>query len=281
MQTIDFYGLPRSAQERFLGSVNGSGLPAPILRTNPGPKGALAWAGVSAGSFVFTIVFYRIGYGSLTSGLAMQGVVFAIADVVLIGLLVFGILRALALRGDHKRSPFRRGVYVFPVGLIDARAAKLEVYPIEDLSNVTQDASGLKLTFGSASFAFPVTDAAAAETAKNELELARTEGAAAASIAPPAAAPGAALDSTRPKPVAAKDPLQGYANPLASPDRLIKTAPTWATFGWALAVVTGGVLGTSLWMLRNAASDDAMYAHAVAAGQQAQADARDQASGRT
>ena len=35
---IDFYKLTRPVQERFIGSVNGSGLPAPILRTNAAPR---------------------------------------------------------------------------------------------------------------------------------------------------------------------------------------------------------------------------------------------------
>jgi hypothetical protein len=43
------------------------------------------------------------------------------------------------------------------------------------------------------------------------------------------------------------------------------SAPPWATFGWAFAAVTGVVLGISLWAVRNAKSDDALYEQALAA----------------
>ena len=38
MQPIDFYKLSRVVQERFVGSVNGAGLPAPILRAAAKPE---------------------------------------------------------------------------------------------------------------------------------------------------------------------------------------------------------------------------------------------------
>ncbi len=47
MDPVEFYRLPRAAQERFMGSVNGTGLPAPILRAPARPMEPVGWTGVS------------------------------------------------------------------------------------------------------------------------------------------------------------------------------------------------------------------------------------------
>jgi hypothetical protein len=256
MQKIDFYQLSRSAQERLVGSINGRGLPAPILRTVSRPIAPLVWLGASAICLLLLIVFFALGYGSLTSRLARQGPAWLLVDVVLAGLVALGLLRALARQREHAASPFRRGIYVFPVGLIDARRSVLRHYPIEDLGAVAgPDARGLTLDFPGASFSFPVRDPALVATAREQLAGART----AVSEA------GSARESIRPKALAALDPLRGYANPLASSDSMKRTVPGWIAFIWPLAALTGVMLGGPLWMLRNAKSDDATYARAVVA----------------
>src|ERR1700677_4139661 len=121
MQRIDFYALPRAAQERFIGSVTGTGLPAPSLRTHARVLEPWAWIGASATALVLVFILGRAGYGELTSALAIQGRGWVIPYVALVGLVVFGSLRALAILHDHRGSPFPRGVYMFPVGVIDAR----------------------------------------------------------------------------------------------------------------------------------------------------------------
>jgi hypothetical protein len=255
MQVIDFYKLTRSAQERFIGSVNGTGLPAPILRTNPAPRGPIVWLGASAASVLTVLVLFRAGYGSLTSAMAVQGPAWVAADMAFVTLAVFGTLRAFAIFAEHKKSPFRRGIYVFPVGLIDAREPTLRLYPIEDLANVVGPEGGasFKLEFGSSSFVFPVKDAEHAESAKSALATARGK----------VEDADAASESIRPKALAAVDPLQGFANPLISPDPIVPSSPPWARRAWAIALGTGGAIGASLWAVHNARSDDAMYARAV------------------
>jgi hypothetical protein len=259
MQTIDFYKLQRVVQERFVGSVNGSGLPAPILRSNAPPREPPMWLGASVAAVVLLLVLTKVGYGDLASSASMQGARWIIAYVGLFALAVFGVLRAAAVYREHKKSPFRRGVYVFPVGLIDARSPSLRLYPIEDLTNVVDpggaSATTFKLDFKSKSFQFGVKDAAQAENAKSELASARGR----------IDEAGAARESIRPKALAALDPLQGYANPLVSSEPMTPSAPPWATFGWAFAAVSGVVLGISLWAVRNAKSDDLLYEHALAA----------------
>jgi hypothetical protein len=255
MQPIDFYKLTRPVQERFIGSVNGSGLPAPILRTNTAPRAPLLWLGVTAGSLLVLLLFYRLGFGNLTSAIAVQGSGWLVAYVALVALSVFGVVSAMTIWREHKQSPFRRGVYVFPVGLIDAREPLLRLYPIEDLGNVVGPSAGtFTLDFGGASFVFPVKDAEHAETAKTELASARGR----------VQDADAARESIRPKALAALDPLQGFANPLVSSDPLAPSAPAWAKRGWAIAFGAGAIFGASLWFVHNAKSDDAMYTSAVA-----------------
>jgi hypothetical protein len=256
MDPVDFYRLPRAAQERFKGSVNGTGLPAPILRKGSRPLAPIVWTGVSGVCFVVLVVLFVVGYGDLTSGVAREGVGWCVADIVIAGLLVFGLVRAAAVRAEHAASPFRRGLYVFPVGLIDARTPTLRMYRIEDLGGVFgPDVRGLTLDFGGTSFSFPIADEEAADRARKELDGARGA----------IGEADAARESVRPKALAALDPLQGYANPLASSDSLVRIVPQWATFGWAIAAFVGVMLGASLWMIRNAKSDDAIYARAALA----------------
>ena len=89
----------------------------------------MTWFGASAAALLAVFVLYRVGYGSLASGLAIQGVVWLLVYVALIAFATFAVLRGFAVLRDHERSPFRRGVYVFPVGLIDARSPTLRLVP--------------------------------------------------------------------------------------------------------------------------------------------------------
>jgi hypothetical protein len=260
MQPIDFYALPRAAQERFVGSVNGSGLPVPILRTLTRPKEPFAWAFASAVSLVLVLVLARSGYGDLGSSVAVQGVVWLVLYVALLALVIFGALRALAIVHEHGRSPFPRGIYVFPVGLIDARSAELLLYPVEDLANVKgPDAKGITLDFGGKSFAFAVTDDELTATASREIASAR-------GVLDEARG---SRESIRPKALAAVDPLQGFTNPLGASERMVSRRPPWASFAWAIAAALGVVIGGSVWIVRNATSDDAMFDRATTANDSA------------
>jgi hypothetical protein len=260
MQPIDFYALPRAAQERFVGSVRGFGLPAPILRTSARPLEPFAWIGVSVASLVLVIAFCRAGYGDLESGIAVQKLGWLIAYVALVGLAVFALLRALSILHEFDRSPFPRGVYLFPVGVIDARKSELHLYPIEDLANVTgPDRKGFALDFGGKSFAFAVADEALAATASREIANARGS----------VDEARGSRESIRPKALAAIDPLQGFTNPLGASERMERRTPLWAKLGWGIAILTGVAVGGSVWAVRNAKSDDAMYAHATAANDSA------------
>jgi hypothetical protein len=256
MQPVDFYALPRAAQERFVGSVCGTGLPAPILRKAGRPLEPFAWIGVSATSLVLLLFLCRAGYGDLYGGLARQGFGWVFPYVALVGLSIFAGLRAFAILHEHGRSPFPRGVYLFPVGLIDARRSEFHVYPIEDLADVVGPiANTFTLEFGEKSFAFRVEDEELAGIASREIAGARGT----------IDEARGASESMRPKALAALDPLQGFTNPLGSPEKMLSTKPAWGRFAWAIAALAGAAIGGSVWIVRNAKSDDAMYEHAIAA----------------
>jgi hypothetical protein len=257
MQTIDFYGLERSAQERFRGSVNGRGLPLPILSAPASPTEPKLLIGASVACGLAAVCVLSIGYGNPASGMAILGPIALVMVVLFLGLATFGGLRAASILREHKASPFRRGLYVFPIGLIDARTAVLKLYPIEEFGGVFgPDVRGLTVDFGGKTFSFPVTDPERITAAKEELGNAKSA----------VADAGASRESVRPKALAALDPLQGYANPLASSEKMTREKLPWVTFAWAIALGVGLVFGLALWGLRNMKSDDSMFAQATQAG---------------
>jgi len=260
MKEIDFYQLDRTAQERFVGSVNGRGLPLPILKMASKSALPLILRGASAVCIAVALVLAVVGYGSLGSRMAIQGVGSLVLYVALTALATLGFLVASARAKAYAGSPFKHGVYVFPTGLIDARTAKLRLHPMDDFRGLFgPDVRGLTVDFGGTSFSFPVTDPAEIAAVKEGLDRAR-------GALGEAAAQG---DSVRPRALAALDPLQGYANPLASSDRLTQRKFGWGASAFAIAALVGVVVGAPVWLVRNVRSDEAMFARAAAADDRA------------
>ena len=120
MKAVDFYKLPRAIQDRFVGSVMSGFPPAPLLASKGGTPTKLAWLGLTAASFIVTIIVTRIGYGSLESSLSIH----SWKALILYGLLIFGVAFGLVQafgRGVRERAlPYGAGIYLFPACLIDA-----------------------------------------------------------------------------------------------------------------------------------------------------------------
>jgi hypothetical protein len=257
MERLDFYKLARPVQERFIGSLNGTGLPAPILDWRTAPAEPRLWLAMGVGGTLAIAALARIGFGSLASGMAIQSPVLAAIYVGLGGVAVFGYLRAMKIRGEIRALPFKPGVYVFPVGLIDARRQWLRVYKIDELQNVTgpDPSHAFRVVFGGTTYTFTARDAAHASNAEAALGSARDV----------VRQADTARDTIRPKALAALDPLHGVANPLVSSQPITRTPPAWAKFDWMFALVLGVIAGLSVFALRNAKSDDAMYTAALTA----------------
>src|SRR5262245_32683578 len=87
MQTVDFFSLERSLQDRFVEAASGSVPPTPLVFTpaRPRPVVLLWWAGcvLAIGA---TIAVLARGFGVLESSLALLGIGFAVLLAVLVAL---------------------------------------------------------------------------------------------------------------------------------------------------------------------------------------------------
>ncbi len=258
MQSQDFYKLGRPVQDRLIGCINGTGLPQPILASRGGPMEPFVWLLGGGALGVVLIVLYRVGLGALDSGMAIQRGALVAVYALVVGGLTFALVRAAALMHDQRSLPFKPGVYLFPIGVIDARGHVLRIHGIDELvsSDGPSPGNGFKLVMKSGTFDFVAKNAEVAAKAAEAIKSARGQ----------VQAADQARDSIRPQALAALDPMQGFVNPLAPTTSIERTVPPWAKFAWAIAPGVGLVLGACIWLVRNVVSDDRMFEHAKAAG---------------
>jgi hypothetical protein len=255
MREVDFYQLPRHVQERFVTSSRGAGLPSWLLSAQPSRPFPWTWTVVGAAGLLVVCIASVVGFGSLGSPRAIMGpaaiVIFALG---FLGALI-GLLYASAQSSDHERLSYKAGIYLYPVGVIDAMTAMPRVYPLTELSKVAGSKPPRKLTLqfaGGATFEFDAESEARAadierQIHRHQAELVRVQ--------------------DDPRELAALDPLtdSGVPNPLLSTIRLVRNTPWWVRFAVPLAIVGGAALGTGVWSLRNALSDRQMYGKATKA----------------
>jgi hypothetical protein len=164
MDRVEFFGLERPIQERFIESTRGTGAPAPVLLELPGPNvRALSWGGAGVLLLLACIAFARLGYGNLEHPLALTPT-WGLA--VFIGLLTLSAacgLRAFALFGADQSLPFQRGIYAFPSTAIDARSAALLLYCVfaGSTRHAPKRSRGSSWRFASASASRPASAAPA------------------------------------------------------------------------------------------------------------------------
>lgn len=249
MKPVDFYKLPRSIQDRFVGSVMSGFPPAPIVAVRQGTKTKLFWLGGSFASFVALVVVARLGYGSLESALSLHSFKALPLYAGLVFGLVFGLVQAFATFVREKALPYAAGVYLFPACVIDARSDQFKVYDTKDIAAVDLAGSAIRVAFsGGAQFFFP-TDPANARALVAEISAARDRAL-------------HARATEEQKELVAVDPLHNprFSSPVGPRDSYTMALPPWGRFGWAVALGLGLVLGPSLWALRNNRSDRRMYA---------------------
>ncbi len=253
MQKNNFYEFTRPVQERFIGSVNGTGMPTPLLERRGGPSLPLPWLGLSAFGVVLLIALFPVGLGVLESRLAIQSVLFLVLDVGGVAAIVMGVMKVVSAMREVKALPFRPGIYVFPIGLVDAREYVLKVYPLAEISGVEQTASEVVLTAEGARFAFPQASpeevsAGAARFAEAQKHLSQAM---------------STRESLRPGALAGIDPFHGAASPFVPNKPLLREVPLWAKVPWAFALGAGVVVGLFVWMIRNNVGDRRLYAAAL------------------
>jgi hypothetical protein len=250
MKRTDFFSLTRPAQERFVAATRGQGSPTPLLVANlPLPLGAIGWAALSALAVIAWGYTVKLGYGELSSPLALQPRWLLALEV---GLLVLAVLLALQSRRSLRqrvRLPFVPTIYLFPIGAIDARTQHVAVHGWDELRNLDVSASRARVSFAGGSFSFPLASAAQGE----ELKARSAEYREKLSAAPTE------------KDLVALDPLRdnGFRNPFSPVDSMRPPKPARLPL-LELGLLLGAVvLAFGVYSLRNHLGERTIYERAV------------------
>jgi hypothetical protein len=254
MRQLDFYRLTRPVQERFIGATRGAAVPSPLLGA---PAGRQLPVFNLASIVVFTLallIAMGLGFGDLRSGLALSPVWMLAVYAVCVAAVTVNALWAAAAVGARGQLPFRPALFVFPVGVIDARSSRLRVYPLVELREIHADqATGrVRLAFTKgATFEFPVAQGEQAPAVREALLGAQRR-------------LQQAEASQNAQELAALDPLRdsGIPSPLMPVAPIQRKIPAWSRFAIPLALGIGFVVGSALWLTRNGMSERRLYAAA-------------------
>ncbi len=248
-EPVDFYKLTRVVQDRFVQSAGSAFAPRPLAFRPGGPPSTYLWVALTAACVVLLLALWTIGFGDLGSSAAIHGVFVVLAYVLVVFGAAYGVVSFLAHKGRERRFPYRVGVYVFPLCVVDARTKRLLVHPIGDVSSIEQRGDAVHLT-----------------VAGDALVLPSAPGAARAILEAKAEAPGV-LERGDPNEIIELDPLHNprFSSPVGPQDSYRETTPGWARLTWAIPLALAVVLGPATWAIRNSISDGRMYARAEAA----------------
>ena len=251
MREVDFFKLPRPIQERFVAATQGT-VPAPLLVSRPRRVGPFLWGLGALAALSAAVGLSLYGFGELSSSSALQPSAFGIGYVVCFAAAVFCGLRAHASAQREVLSPYRPWVYLFPIGVVDARSPRFRVHPLTEVAQATSRGTKIVLVFSDAtSFEFEVGDAKNVELGLQAIAEAQRLNA-------------QAEQSQSRRDRALLDPLTdtGFSNPFAPTVALVprRALPAWAAA--LLAVLLGAVIGVGAFKLRNLRSEAALYLEA-------------------
>lgn len=254
MVEVDFYRLERPVQDRFADSTRGIGVPVPLVRVAPVERQAAYWAGAAAFPLLVLAVLVSVGFGRLDHPWAlapgwMLGVYVALAVVA-----VFCALRAWAIRFRQATRPYRAGLYLFPVGVVDARREPFRVYRLPEIESVDASESTLRVQVASGeTFSFPMEGSGAAMEAQRGIEESRE-----------------LYDKARARhdrrELAKLDPVidSGFSSPFSPKLPLVKKVPLWDRLAPILALVVGATTAVGVWKMRNVLSERRLFETAKA-----------------
>lgn len=236
-------------------SAQGASPPAPIVQRLGDPR-AQVFIGLAGGAGVLFLVLLVVGFGSLESALAKHGAPLLALYFGLLFAVPFGILRFIRPRVLAKKLPWKPGVYVFPMCLVDARSASLAIHSMRDLSRMDKAtaSSPLRLSFkGGGTYEFPV--AGGADDANFRFDVAQKQA-------------EHALQSGDDGELTTLDPFhesrKSWTSPIGPTSSLVDRTPGWVKNDLFLALAFALVFAPGTWALRNAASDKSMFAKAAA-----------------
>jgi hypothetical protein len=219
------------------------------LAVQPKPQfGHLGWgAGAVLCGAVWTW-FVGIGFGDLRSDFALGSLIHRGVHVLLGATLCFCVLRAYSLSWRATQIPFGSGHYLFPFGVVTAKASKLLEFDATDVESVRAEGTTILIGLRSAgTIKFPVPSAADAEKLSKTFQDAQTK--------------WKALQTAEPLERARLCPLMesGVPNPLAPTDSYLRTSlmPPAVFFG---GIVVGAlILGVGVFSARDSMSRKALY----------------------
>jgi hypothetical protein len=254
MVKVDFWALERPIQERFVASTEGAAAPAPLaIRPLARDARALAYGGFGVLATLGGIALLRVGFGDLNSRYALAPAAFIALYAICFALAAAGFFMAAARLVKAYAVPYHPALYLYPIGVIDARSPELVVHRISEQTEARFDSarSSLCVEFESGRFEFPTTDATQAEQAAATVLGLREK-----------------LKNAGPESSAREqsllDPLvdNGFKNPFAPSERLRKELPGWLRVWPIWALFLGVLLGGAAFLVRNHLSEGRLYAAA-------------------
>ncbi|MBN2193880.1 MAG: hypothetical protein JW751_13780 [Polyangiaceae bacterium] len=160
MRQVQFFALPRAIQERFLAATAGAAPPLPLAYKAMGRPPPIGWilSALVAGGALAAAVAY--GYGDAKSPFALAPTYMMGVYAVAIWWLTFSALEVIGKVIQAGMVPFRRGVYLFPGGVIDARSSRIAVTRLDELSRseLLPQGAGIRLVFRRRTWEFPLFD---------------------------------------------------------------------------------------------------------------------------
>lgn len=255
MAKVDFFRLERSIQERFIASTQGAAAPAPLaVRALARDSRVIAYALAGLAAAAAGIVSLRLGFGDLASPYAIAPTWFIAVYAGFFTLAALLVLRAVTRSASAYSVPYRPALYLFPIGVIDARTPDLGVHKISEQTEAVVVGNALRVRIDGSTFDFPAESRAQAEQAAQVLLELRDR---LASSGPESSA----------RERASVDPLvdNGFRNPFSPVESLRRVSAGWLRSWPLLALVLGVLLGGAAFLLRNRASEARLYASARAA----------------
>lgn len=252
MKSIEFYDLPRAVQERFISASQAALAPAPLAVKVASGYVGLRWFLAALAGFVLTIAYVLRGFGDLAHGGALASGLQAAIYGVGFTLSFACLSRGLTLRDRALSLPFTRATYLFPVGVIRAESATLELHSLADLERVEASPTALELSFkAGARFAFPAKTAEQAEMAKEAVTRSKER-------------LGEAQREDSMRELAALDPLcqTRFPSPFSTGVPFKRPALAWTAALFGMAIVSGAALGVGVWKIRNIVSEGRIAAAA-------------------
>lgn len=254
MAKVDFWGLTRPVQERFVATTAGAAAPAPLaIRPLASDPRGLAYGAFGVAATLAGIALLRVGFGDLSSRVALAPSTFIALYSGCFVLAAACFFMAVARHVKAYAVPYPPALYLYPIGVIDARSPEFVVHRITEQTEARFDAarSALRIELEGAHFEFPAADSTQAEQAAATVLGLRDK-----------LATSGPVSSAREQALA--DPLidNGFKNPFAPAEPLRKELPKWLKFWPGMALILGVLLGGTAFLIRNHLSEGRLYAAA-------------------